>query len=107
MNRLPWICARRKNVFEMSGKTDDPASRGQTLLRSDWRRHAQSTHACKRRTLTSNRGEALCGDSGVAREARAAGQEELCKGDPLFIERDREFAEMSSQFAELQNLPMR
>lgn len=34
------------------------------------------------------------------RELRA----ELRKGDQLFIERDRELAEMSSQFAELQTL---
>ena len=25
MNRLPWICARRKNVFEISGRIDGPA----------------------------------------------------------------------------------
>ena len=31
-------------------------------------------------------------------------REELRKGDQLFIERDRELAEMSSQFAELQTL---
>ena len=28
MNSLPWICARRKNVFAMSGKTNDPATGG-------------------------------------------------------------------------------
>ena len=72
MNRLPWICARRKNVFEMRGKTDDPASRGQTPLRSDWRRHVQSTHACKRRTLTSSRDE-LPVDAGTARGATQRG----------------------------------
>ena len=33
-----------------------------------------------------------------------SGQEELRKGDQLFIERDKELAEMSSQFAELQTL---
>ena len=33
-----------------------------------------------------------------------SGQEELRKGDQLFIKRDRELAEMSSQFAELQTL---
>ena len=31
-------------------------------------------------------------------------REELRKGDQLFIERDRELAEMSSQLAELQTL---
>ena len=41
--------------------------RAQTPWRSDWRRHAQCTHACNRRTLTSSRNEALCGDSGVAK----------------------------------------
>ena len=96
MNRLPWICARLKNVFEMSGKTNGPASAGQTPWRSDRRRHAQSTHVCKRRALTSSRSEALCGVSGVA--------EELRKGDQLFIERDKELAELSSQSAELQTL---
>ena len=68
MNRLPWICATRKNVLEMSGRINGPATGGQTPCRSDWRRHAQSTHACKRRTPTSGRGEASCGDAG----ARAA-----------------------------------
>ena len=38
------------------------------------------------------------------REELAQRAEELRKGDQLFIERDRELAEMSSQFAELQNL---
>ena len=66
MNRVPWICARCKNVFEMSGRIDGPATGGQTPWRSDWRRHAQSTHACKRRTLTSSRGEASGGDAGTA-----------------------------------------
>ena len=33
-----------------------------------------------------------------------SGQEELRKGDQLFIKRDRELAEMSSPFAELQTL---
>ena len=89
--------------LEMSGKTDDPASRGQTPLRSDWRRHVQSTHPCKRRTLTSSRGE-LYVETRELREELAQRAEELRKGDQLFIERDRELAEMSSQLAELQNL---
>ena len=38
------------------------------------------------------------------RRISRSGQEELRKGDQLFIERDRELAEMSSQFAELQTL---
>ena len=45
MSRLPWICARRKNVFEMSGKTDEPASRGQTLLKVRLE-EARAEHAC-------------------------------------------------------------
>ena len=73
MNMLPWICARRKNVFEMSGMTGDPATGGQTSWRSDRRSDAQSAHACKCRTLTSSRGMASCGDAGGARGARAAG----------------------------------
>ena len=32
MNRLPWVCARRKNVSEMSGRTDGPATRGSDFL---------------------------------------------------------------------------
>ena len=44
MNRLSWICARRKKVFEMSGKTDDPAKGGLTPWKSDWRRHVQWKH---------------------------------------------------------------
>ena len=100
MNRLPWICARRKNVFEMSGRIDGPATGGQTPWRSDWRRHVQSTHACKRQTSTSSRGEASCGDAGAERGAHAADG----KGDQLFIERDRELVEVRSQFAELQTL---
>ena len=80
MNRLPWICARRENVFEMSGRIDGPATGGQTPWRSAWRRVAQSTHACKRRTLTSSRGVASCGDAGVARGARAAGERSCAKG---------------------------
>ena len=62
----------------------------------------QSTPACKRRRLTSSTGEASGGDSGIARGARAAGGGAAHEGDQLFIERDRELAEVSSQFAELQ-----
>ena len=102
MNRVPWICARRKNVFEMSGKTDDPATGGQTPWRSDWRRHVQSTHACKRRTLTSSRGEAL--RRGSCERSSRSGREEPRKGDQLLIERDRELVEVRSQLAELQTL---
>ena len=35
MNRLPWICATRKNVLEMSGRINGPATGGQTPWRSD------------------------------------------------------------------------
>ena len=38
------------------------------------------------------------------RRSSRSGREELRNGDQLFIERDRELAEMSSQFAELQTL---
>ena len=41
---------------------------------------------------------------GSCERSSRSGQEELRKGDQLFIERDRELAEMSSQFAELQTL---
>ena len=101
MNRLPWICARRENVFEMSGRIDGPATGGQTPWRSDWRWGAQSTHACKRRTLTSSRGVASCGDAGVARGSSRSGREELRKGDQLFIERSSQFAELQTFFDEV------
>ena len=38
------------------------------------------------------------------RESSRSGRVELRKGDQLFIERDRELAEVSSQLAELQTL---
>ena len=41
---------------------------------------------------------------GSCERSSRSGREELRKGDQLFIERDRELAEMSSQFAELQTL---
>ena len=41
---------------------------------------------------------------GSCERSSRSGQEELRKGDQLFIERDREPVEVSSQFAELQTL---
>ena len=41
---------------------------------------------------------------GSCERSSRSGHEELRKKDQLFIERDRELAEMSSQFAELQTL---
>ena len=41
---------------------------------------------------------------GSCERSPRSGREELRKGDQLFIKRDRELAEMSSQFAELQTL---
>ena len=41
---------------------------------------------------------------GSCERSLCSGQEEPAQRDQLFIERDRELAEMSSQFAELQNL---
>ena len=83
----------------MSGRIDGPATGGQTPWRSDWR----STHACKRRTPTSSRG-VLHVEKRELREELGQRAEELRKGEQLVIERDRELAEMSSQFAELQTL---
>ena len=60
-------------------------------------------HVNKRRTLTSNRGAVYVETRECERSSRS-GREELRKGDQLSIERDRELAEMSSQFAELQTL---
>ena len=92
MNRLPWICARRKNVFEMRGRTDGPATGGQT----PWSQTGGGTR--RARTLAN-----------VERRLRAEVRlhvetQELRKGDQLFIQRDRELAEVSSQFAQLQTL---
>ena len=41
---------------------------------------------------------------GSCERSSRSGKEEQRKGEQLFIERDRELAETSSQFAELQNL---
>ena len=41
---------------------------------------------------------------GSCKRSSRSGREELRKGDQLFIERDRELAEMSSQPAELQTI---
>ena len=41
---------------------------------------------------------------GSCERSARSGQEELRKGDQLFIERDRELAEVRSQLAELQTL---
>ena len=70
---------------------------------SDRRSDAQSTHACKRRTLTSSSG-VLHVETRELREELAQRAEELRRGDQLFIERDRELAEVRSQPAELQTL---
>ena len=37
-----WICARRKNVFGMSGKTDDPATEDSLEVRLE---EARAEHA--------------------------------------------------------------
>ena len=83
----------------MGGQTVLPQE-GRLLGGQIGRRHAQSTHVCKRRTLTSSRGESSCGDAG----ARAEDERSCAKGDQLFIVGDRELAEVRSQFAELQTL---
>ena len=104
MNRLSWICARRKNVFEMSGKTDDPCHRRADSLKVRLE-EARAEHA---RFQTSNADfEQKWGfmwRRGSCERSSRSGQEELRKGDQLFIERDRELVEVRSQFAELQNL---
>ena len=92
MNKLPWICARRKNVFQMSGKTDDPATGRQT----PWGRLEEAG------LPTSNADfEQRCF---IWRRGVQVETQELRKGDQLFNERDRELAEVSSQLAELQTL---
>ena len=104
MNRLPWICARRKNVFEMSGRIDGLATGRQT----PWEVRLEEARAEHARLQTSNADfEQRCGfmwRRGSCVRSSRSGREELRKGNQLFIARDREPAEVRSQLAELQTL---
>ena len=103
MNRLPWICSETQECLR-----DEWEDRRSCLKRADSfevrLEEARAEHACRENVECRLRAEMR-----LHVETQELGQlaEELRKGDQLFIvfiERDRELAEMSSQFAELQTL---
>ena len=82
----------------------------QEFLRDEWKdevrlEEARAEHA--RLQMSNDDFEQRCGfvwRRGSCERSSRSGREELRKGDQLFIERDRELAEVRSQPAELQTL---